>query len=217
MDKQILVSYMRVSTDGQGKDGYGIEAQRKSIMDYAANNNAVVVKEYVEVCSGKKNKPMLNEAVALVKKLNATMVFMRVDRISRKASESIRVLEEIKWVATDQLYMNNNIFTANLFCILAQEEAKLISIRTKQALSAAKSRGVELGKYSKVLSKQQIEAANEYANSVRKHLEPMVLSGYSANAIAEYFNTTGVKSMRGGKWQATQIINIRNRLGLSAS
>ena len=214
MEKQILVSYLRVSTEGQGKDGYGIDAQRKSIADYAANNNAIIVKEYVEVCSGSKDKPMLNEAVSLVKKLNATLAVLRIDRISRKSSESIAILEQIKWVATDQLYMNT--FTANLFCILAQQEAHFIKIRTIQALSAAKSRGVELGKNGKVLGKQNADAANAYANSIRHHLEPMLKSGMSANAIAKHFNDTGVKSMKGGKWQATQIINIRDRLGLAA-
>jgi DNA invertase Pin-like site-specific DNA recombinase len=50
-----FVSYLRVSTARQGKSGLGIEAQRKAVEDYLNGGNWKVVKEFVEVESGKKD------------------------------------------------------------------------------------------------------------------------------------------------------------------
>jgi DNA invertase Pin-like site-specific DNA recombinase len=49
------VSYMRVSTKRQGKTGLGLEAQGEIIKGYALKEGMVILKEYSEVDSGKKN------------------------------------------------------------------------------------------------------------------------------------------------------------------
>ena len=43
------ISYLRVSTDRQGKSGLGIEAQRNSVAEYLDGGNWSLVKEYAEV------------------------------------------------------------------------------------------------------------------------------------------------------------------------
>ena len=43
------ISYLRVSTDRQGKSGLGIEAQRNSVAEYLNGGNWKLVKELVEV------------------------------------------------------------------------------------------------------------------------------------------------------------------------
>jgi DNA invertase Pin-like site-specific DNA recombinase len=56
------ISYLRVSTDRQGKSGLGIEAQRHSVAEYL--NGGSLIKEYVEIESGKRiDRPMLAEAI----------------------------------------------------------------------------------------------------------------------------------------------------------
>ena len=57
------ISYLRVSTDRQGKSGLGIEAQRNSVAEYLNGGSWKLVKEFVEVESGKNaDRPMLAEA-----------------------------------------------------------------------------------------------------------------------------------------------------------
>ena len=52
------ISDLRVSTDRQGKSGLGLEAQRTAVARYL--NGGKLVKEFVEIESGKKNdKTML--------------------------------------------------------------------------------------------------------------------------------------------------------------
>src|SRR5271165_484957 len=49
----LLISYIRVSTVGQGKSGLGLEAQRQAIARFAAVEGFEIVVEHVEVETGK--------------------------------------------------------------------------------------------------------------------------------------------------------------------
>ena len=46
------VSYLRVSTDRQGRSGLGIEAQRKAVLDYLNGGKWSLAAEFVEHESG---------------------------------------------------------------------------------------------------------------------------------------------------------------------
>jgi DNA invertase Pin-like site-specific DNA recombinase len=49
------VSYLRVSIGRQGRSGLGLEAQRKAVEDFLNGGNWQLVKEFVEVESGKNS------------------------------------------------------------------------------------------------------------------------------------------------------------------
>ena len=51
-------------------------------------------------------------------------------------------------------------FMLHVFAAMAQEERRLISVRTRDALAAAKARGKQLGTHGKVLAKRNAEAAS---------------------------------------------------------
>jgi DNA invertase Pin-like site-specific DNA recombinase len=58
------ISYLRVSTSRQGRSGLGLEAQRKAVDDFLNGGRWKVVKEFVEVESGKRtDRPVLAEAL----------------------------------------------------------------------------------------------------------------------------------------------------------
>jgi ferric-dicitrate binding protein FerR (iron transport regulator) len=48
-----VISYIRVSTAGQGRSGLGLEAQREAIARFAKDQNYSIAAEYVEVESAK--------------------------------------------------------------------------------------------------------------------------------------------------------------------
>ena len=84
MAKGRFVSYLRVSTDRQGRSGLGLEAQRKAVSDYLDGGDWELIEEYIEVESGKKNsRPELAMALDACKKHKATLVIAKLDRLAQ--------------------------------------------------------------------------------------------------------------------------------------
>jgi DNA invertase Pin-like site-specific DNA recombinase len=97
----------------------------------------------------------------------------------------------------------------HLFAALAEKERAMISRRTKDALAAAKARGVRLGGYRAQSHESQRRAA-AHAEQLRSIFEE--LSGQSARAAASELNRRGIPTGAGGKWHAMQVIRVRERL-----
>jgi DNA invertase Pin-like site-specific DNA recombinase len=93
----------------------------------------------------------------------------------------------------------------------------MISQRTKDALAAAKARGVTLGnpRLAEVRDKASaatIAAADAFAANVRPIIEQIRASGVqSLRGIARALAARGVKTARGGQWNAAQVADIINR------
>src|SRR3978361_289140 len=85
---QTVTSYIRVSTDRQGKSGLGIEAQRTAIARFVEAEGLQLIGEHVEVETGKGSdaldrRPVLREALAQARKAKAAVVVAKLDRLSR--------------------------------------------------------------------------------------------------------------------------------------
>jgi DNA invertase Pin-like site-specific DNA recombinase len=79
-----FVSYLRVSTDKQGRSGLGLEAQRAAVESYLNGGQWKLAAEYIETESGKRSdRPKLAKAVSHAKAIGATVVFAKLDRLSR--------------------------------------------------------------------------------------------------------------------------------------
>ena len=79
------VAYLRVSTQKQGYSGLGLEAQREIIQKYLRDKTPVA--EFVEIESGrKKDRPKLKEALSLCRKIEATLIVAKLDRLARNVS-----------------------------------------------------------------------------------------------------------------------------------
>src|SRR2546423_2333114 len=140
-----FVAYFRVSTDRQGKSGLGLEAQRKSVLDYLDGGRWSLVAEFTEIESGKHNdRPELAAALAACKKHKARLVIAKLDRLSRNLAFIAALMESgVEFVAVDNPHANK--LTVHVLAAVAEHEREMISQRTKAALAAAKARGVKLG------------------------------------------------------------------------
>ena len=79
-----FVAYFRVSTDRQGKSGLGLEAQRKSVLDFLDGGRWSLVAEFTEVESGKRSdRPQLAKALDACRRQKAKLVIAKLDRLSR--------------------------------------------------------------------------------------------------------------------------------------
>ena len=118
-----IISYYRVSTQKQGNSGLGIEAQRATVTDYAQRAGALVVAEFIEVESGKRNnRPQLAEAIAEAKRTGATLVIAKLDRLARNAGFVFALRDAgVKFIACD--IPEANTLTVGIFCLLYTSDA----------------------------------------------------------------------------------------------
>lgn len=72
------VSYLRASTNQQGQNGLGVEAQREAMRRYLLSHHGEQIAKFVEVESGKRSdRPQLAAAMLLAKKRKATLLVER--------------------------------------------------------------------------------------------------------------------------------------------
>lgn len=221
-----FVSYLRVSTDRQGRSGLGLEAQRKSVADYLDGGRWELIAEFVEVESGKRDdRPKLTEALALCRLHKATLVIAKLDRLSRDAHFLIGLQKELqkaglRFVAADMPEANE--LTVGIMAVVAQAERKMISARTKAALAAAKARGVRLGKPENLRNQEagrvqgrarRTTLAGERAADLRSTIADLRASGASSlRQIAAGLNKRGIPTARGGAWSAVQVKRVLERI-----
>src|ERR1700730_17402980 len=83
-----VVTYLRVSTSQQGRSGLGLEAQRQALRQFAKAEGYELVREFVEVETGKGSdaldrRPQLTAALAEARKQRCSVVVAKLDRLSR--------------------------------------------------------------------------------------------------------------------------------------
>ncbi|MFC7553473.1 recombinase family protein [Pseudoroseomonas wenyumeiae] len=139
------VAYLRVSTDKQGRSGLGLEAQQAAIDVFLSPNDRLLSPPFIEVESGRKvGRPQLHAALALCRKRRATLLVAKLDRLARDAHFLLGLQKAgVDFVAADMPSANR--LTVGIMALVAEEEARAISARTKAALAAAKARGMKLG------------------------------------------------------------------------
>jgi DNA invertase Pin-like site-specific DNA recombinase len=214
-----FVAYFRVSTDRQGKSGLGLEAQRKSVLDYLDGGSWELVAEFTEVESGKHNdRPELERALAACKKQRARLVIAKLDRLSRNLA-FIATLKDsgVEFVAVDNPHANK--LTLRILAAVAQHEREIISARTSAALKAAKARGKRLGnpklcdarRHAAVAKK---EKADRYAGNILPVIREIQGSGIkSLRGVARALAARGIPTARGGSWTPVQVTAILRRAG----
>ncbi len=220
-----IVSYIRVSTDKQGRSGLGLEAQKAAIATYAKTANAVTVAEYQEVESGTNNsRPELQKALKHARVTGAKLVIAKLDRLSRNAAFLLYLQESsVDFVACDM--PQANALTVGIMAVMAQAEAKAISDRTKAAMQAAKDRGQTFGNPNGAAALRRAgkgntasveaikERARQRAQDLSDVLEDLNQKGFTTlQAQANELNKRGIKTARGGRWHASSVSNLRQRL-----
>jgi DNA invertase Pin-like site-specific DNA recombinase len=217
-----FVAYYRVSTAKQGASGLGLEAQQASVRDYLNGGNWKLLAEVIEVESGKRSdRPKLEEAMRLCRLHGATLIIAKLDRLSRDAHFLLGLQKAgVEFIAVDMPSANK--LTVGIMALVAEDEAKRISDRTKAALAAAKARGVKLGGNRGVELTEDVRKVGRAtrtakANARAADLAPMIAELKaeritSLGAIAKALNDREVPTAKGGVWSATQVMRVISKL-----
>lgn len=227
-----LVAYYRVSTAKQGASGLGLEAQEASVAAYAKANNADLVGAYREIESGKRavNRPELAKALAHAKRAKGTIVFAKLDRLSRNARFLLGIVESGASVVFCDFPTIPEGPTGKFFLTqmasVAELEAGLISVRTRESLKAAKARGVLLGSRrpgayrlkggaNAKAAKLAGESAKARADAAYADLVGVVTElraeGLSLCKIASRLNADGHTTRMGRVWNPMQVSRVLAR------
>lgn len=218
-----FISYLRVSTRKQGASGLGVEAQRQAVLDFLNGGRWNLISEVIEVESGKRddNRPKLAEALRLCRLHGATLLVAKLDRLARDAHFLLGLSKAgVEFTACDMPAANR--MTVGIMAVVAEEERRMISARTKAALAAAKARGVKLGgDRGAVLSDEArakgTAAGKATANARASDLGPIVAEiratgASSLREIAAGLNERAIPTARGTSWSAVQVSRVLERL-----
>jgi DNA invertase Pin-like site-specific DNA recombinase len=223
-----IISYLRVSTDRQGKSGLGLEAQREAIARFAAAEGLTILAEHIEVETGKgadalDRRPVLREALAQARKAKASIVVAKLDRLSRDVHFiSGLMVHKVPFVVTT-LGADADPFMLHIYAAFAEKERALISERTRAALAAKKAAGAVLGNRTNLAEAQAKAAAVSHANAevFARNVLPVVREIQQAGTtdmrgIARALNARSVRTPRGGAWHQSSVRNLLLRTAASA-
>lgn len=234
-----FVAYYRVSTERQGRSGLGLEAQRQAVSEYLNGGRWSLSGEFTEVESGKRNdRPELAKALHLAKVTGARLVIAKMDRLSRNAAFLLQLRESgTRFVAAD--LPDANELTVGILAVVAEDERRRISERTKAALAVVRKRlaksGRKLGNPNGAKALQRAgkgnraaiaavhQAALRRAYDLRPIIDDIEAKGTTSNrGIAAELNRRGILLARGEtpagegesgpRWTDTMVARLRARL-----
>ena len=220
---QCAIAYYRVSTQRQGRSGLGIEAQRAAVARFAQGEGITILQEFTEVETGKGSdaldrRPQLAAALASARLTKCPVVVAKLDRLSRDVAFIAGLMAQRIPFIVAELGTDADPFMLHLYAALAEKERRLISDRTRAALSSLKATGATLGNPTNTaeaaaMGRQiSINEADRFAQTVLPIVQSIQRSGIaSLRGIAIALNNRGVRTARGGQWQVSNVRNLLSR------
>ena len=185
----MITAYIRVSTDKQTLDN-----QQNEIENFAASRDWCVDRWVREVVSGRTNSSD-RKVGALIKRLGKgdILIVTELSRLSRSLTEIMSIVgtllqNGVHLYSTKDRFAFDDTINSKVLCfafgLVAEIERNLISMRTKEALSLRKARGVELGRPKGSSAKMDALVIN--ASEIVKQLN----SGLSVTSICRKYGVS---------------------------
>jgi DNA invertase Pin-like site-specific DNA recombinase len=217
------VAYYRVSTQRPGRSGLGIEAQRAAVARFAEAEDIALLAEFTEVETGKgadalDRRPQLAAALATARQAKCPVLVAKHDRLSRDVAFIAGLMAQRIPFIVAELGADADPFMLHLYAALAEKERRLISDRTRAALSSRKTQGAKLGNprnTAEAAAKGRlisIRGAERFAESIMPIVQAIQRSGVtSLRGLAIALNNRSVRTARGGQWQVSNVRNLLAR------
>ena len=157
------VAYIRASTDKQD-----LNNQKLEVLEFARKKN-LKVDEFVEITISSRKTTKQRRIDDLMQKLvgSDTLIVTELSRLGRSTAEVISLINELinRNIRVIVIKQNLNILkhdmnskiVITLFSLFAELERDMISLRTKEALSAKKAQGIKLGKPKGTIQKSKFD------------------------------------------------------------
>ena len=211
------IAYYRVSTKKQGESQLGLKAQIQAVTRFISPD--LLFKSFTEIETGtsKKYRPILNEAIELCKKHDATLIIAKLDRLARNVSFVSSLMDSgIKFKAVDMPQANE--LTIHIMSAIAQHEAKAISTRVKEGLAQSDKKlgnpqNLTLEAKKRGLESIKLKALNNLNNKrALAFVKGLNHSNMKLREIANELNSNGFKTSAGKEFSTTQVIRILKKI-----
>ena len=216
------VGYIRVSTEEQATKGVSLDAQKKKIMAYAGLYDIELVDIIIDAGQSAKNlkRDGLKRVLAMLDNGDcAAMVVVKLDRLTRSIADLDWLLNNYFADKFSLMSVSEQVDTRtasgrlvlNMLMSVAQWERETIGERTSVALQHKKSQGEYVGGagYGYTVTGNKLVKTKEYKTV--ELIQRLRGEGKTLAAIANYLNSEGIKTARGGKWYGKTVSNIIKR------
>ena len=200
------IAYYRTSTKDQD---LGIDAQKRLVKNILKEGDDIL-QNFEEKVSGKgtKDRHEFHKALEACEETGATLLIAKLDRLSRDKHLIFDLQKrKVKFVVADN--PNANEVVIDIMAILAHDEVKKISERTKAALAELKAKGVVLGKPENLTQEARMKGVEVIKEKARKNPNTrparafaiaLFEQGLNNVQITKKLNENGYSSSRGGKY-----------------
>ena len=219
-------AYIRVSTEGQAKEGVSLEVQQRKIEAWCVANDFELGGVFVDAgLSGKRadNRPELQNALSAVTQSKGVLVVYSLSRLARSTKDTIQISERLDKAGADLVSLSEKLDTTSaagkmvfrLMAVLAEFERDQVYERTIAALAHKKSKGERVGKIPfgfNLAADGVMLLENPDELRAVELIRELKAEGYSLRAIAAELDSAGIPTKDGkGGWRHTTVQSILSR------
>ena len=207
--------YCRKSTAGQD---HTFHAQEEAIRAFCDREGIELLGVATEVASGgDTNRPVLNALIHQARTGRASIVVMKLDRLSRDVHHITGLMKSGIPFVTCEFGKDVDPFMLHIWASVAEQQRHYISERTRIGLKSAASKGVQLGnpQWEKTIDKAwsaNRSKADLFAQEMMPIIEEIQSTGVqSYTGISKALNLRGIRTATGKSWYPATVRNIINR------
>ena len=205
---EAVIGYKRVSTEQQAESGAGMAAQLQSIQQHCTQHGLVLGHVYEDdgvSAKSVRNRPGLSEALAVLANGDASaLIVSKLDRLARSVHDFaglVRIAEREGWgiVALDlgvDMTTPTGGLLANVTASVSEWEARIISVRTSEALAQKKAEGVRLGR------------PRSLDPVIADRIRSRRAEGVTLQAIADELNDNAITTPSGVAWSPALVRKV---------
>jgi DNA invertase Pin-like site-specific DNA recombinase len=217
------IGYVRVSTQGQADEGVSLASQRARIKAWCLANEFELLAIHEDAgLSGASmgRREGLHAAIKAATK-GVALVTYSMSRLARSTRDMLELADTLERQGADLVSLTEKIDTTSaagrmvfrMLAVLSEFERDLVGERTKAALMHKKSKGEVYGPTPfgfRAVDGKLIEVQSE--TKAVATIARMRKRKLTYRDIARQLNADGVAGKRGGRWHASTVRYLLNRL-----
>jgi DNA invertase Pin-like site-specific DNA recombinase len=219
-----VVGYLRVSTNKQVEEGFGLDVQEAQLRRWCAHHDHQLIRIYRdEAITGKvdeSERPGLAKALTALEGSAEILLVARLDRLARALTVQEAVLAQawrrggrvfatdVGEIAKDDPDDPMRTAMRQMMGVFAELERSMISARMRAGRRAKEARGGYAGKGSPKLGQRSVNGelvADEREQATIARMVELDAQGLSLRQIGIALEQEGLRPKRGGAWHPTVI------------